>query len=124
MKHLSIKARVTLWYTTFMLIFMAVAVFCLLLLSSRISQRHAREILSNVVTDAVRDVHFRYGELDTEDMDFYRDGVSIFIYDTSGYLLAPQINLVNSVVIVKLCQLDDVGKRSVILNSTYRLSVL
>ena len=93
MKHLSIKARVTLWYTTFMLIFMAVAVFCLLLLSSRISQRHAREILSNVVTDAVRDVHFRYGELDTEDMDFYRDGVSIFIYDTSGYLLAPQINL-------------------------------
>ena len=77
MKHLSIKARVTLWYTTFMLIFMAVAVFCLLLLSSRISQRHAREILSNVVTDAVRDVHFRYGELDTEDMDFYRDGVSI-----------------------------------------------
>ena len=33
-------------------------------------------------------------------------------------------NLVNSVVIVKLCQLDDVGKRSVILNSTYRLSVL
>lgn len=93
MKHLSIKARVTLWYTTFMLIFMAVTVFCLLLLSSRISQRRTREILSNVVTDAVRDVHFRYGELDTEDMDFYRDGVSIFIYDTSGYLLAPQINL-------------------------------
>ena len=30
MKHLSIKARVTLWYTTFMLIFMAVSVFCLL----------------------------------------------------------------------------------------------
>ena len=42
MKHLSIKARVTLWYTTFMLIFMAVSVFCLLLLSSRISSRRTR----------------------------------------------------------------------------------
>ena len=93
MKHLSIKARVTLWYTTFMLIFMAVSVFCLLLLSSRISSRRTRELLSDVVTDAVSNVQFRYGELETEDMDFYRDGVSIFIYDTSGYLLAPRINL-------------------------------
>ena len=33
-------------------------------------------------------------------------------------------NLVNSVVIVKLCQLDDVRQRSVILNPPYRLSVL
>ena len=33
-------------------------------------------------------------------------------------------NLVNSVVIVKLCQLDDVRERSVILNPPYRLSVL
>lgn len=93
MKHLSIKARVTLWYTTFMLIFMAVSVFCLLLLSSRISSRRTRELLSDVVTDAVSSVQFRYGELETEDMDFYRNGVSIFIYDTSGYLLAPRINL-------------------------------
>ena len=45
------------------------------------------------MTDAVSSVQFRYGELETEDMDFYRDGVSIFIYDTSGYLLAPRINL-------------------------------
>ena len=51
------------------------------------------ELLSDVVTDAVSSVQFRYGELETEDMDFYRDGVSIFIYDTSGYLLAPRINL-------------------------------
>ena len=93
MKHLSIKARVTLWYTTFMLIFMAVSVFCLLLLSSRISSRRTRELLSDVVTDAVSSVQFRYGELETEDMDFYRNGVSIFIYDTSGYILAPRINL-------------------------------
>ena len=33
-------------------------------------------------------------------------------------------NLVNSVVIVKLCQLDDVRQRGVILNPPYRLSVL
>lgn len=93
MKHLSIKARVTLWYTTFMLIFMAVTVFCLVLLSSRISRRKTRETLSDVVTDTVSEVQFRYGQLDTEDIDFYRNGVSIFIYDTSGYLLAPRINL-------------------------------
>ena len=97
MKHLSIKARVTLWYTTFMLIFMAVAVFCLLLLSSRISQRHAREILSNVVTDAVRDVHFRYGELDTEDMDFYRDGVTCWLLRLIwGYRRIPSFRIRSS----------------------------
>ncbi len=93
MKQLSIKARVTLWYTSFMLVFMAVTVLCILLLSSRISQRRTRELLSDVVSDTVRDIQFRHGELEDEDIDFYRDGVSIFIYDTSGYLLAPRINL-------------------------------
>lgn len=93
MRQLSIKARVTLWYTAFMMVFMCFALFSLLYLSGRMSQTRIRQTLTDVVTDTVNSVELRYGHLDFEDMDFYRNGVSIFLYDTSGYLLAPKINL-------------------------------
>lgn len=93
MKKLSIKARITLWYTGFMILLVTLSLFIIFLVSENISSRHTGDTLRNVVTDVVSDVSFRYGELDTEDMDFYRDGVSVFIYDTSGRLLAPRINM-------------------------------
>lgn len=93
MKQLSIKARVTLWYTALMMVFMCFALISLLYLSGRMSQTRIRQTLTDVVTDTVNSVELRYGHLDFEDMDFYKNGVSIFLYDTSGYLLAPKINL-------------------------------
>ena len=43
------------------------------------------------MTDAVSQVRFRYGELDAEELDFYKNGVSVFLYDTQGRLLAPKV---------------------------------
>ena len=90
-KGLSIKARVTLWYTFFMILVFGITAVYLVSSSQRMSGRQMRERLVDTVTDAVSQVRFRYGELDAEELDFYKNGVSVFLYDTQGCLLAPKV---------------------------------
>ena len=90
-KGLSIKARVTLWYTFFMIFVFGITAVYLVSSSQRMSGRQMRERLVDTVTDAVSQVRFRYGELDAEELDFYKNGVSVFLYDTQGRLLAPKV---------------------------------
>ena len=90
-KGLSIKARVTLWYTFFMILVFGITAVYLVSSSQRVSGRQMRERLVDTVTDAVSQVRFRYGELDAEELDFYKNGVSVFLYDTQGRLLAPKV---------------------------------
>lgn len=90
-KGLSIKARVTLWYTFFMILVFGITAVYFVSSSQRMSGRQMRERLVDTVTDAVSQVRFRYGELDAEELDFYKNGVSVFLYDTQGRLLAPKV---------------------------------
>ena len=90
-KGLSIKARVTLWYTFFMILVFGITAVYHVSSSQRMSGRQMRERLVDTVTDAVSQVRFRYGELDAEELDFYKNGVSVFLYDTQGCLLAPKV---------------------------------
>ena len=90
-KGLSIKARVTLWYTFFMILVFGITAVYLVSSSQRMSGRQMRERLVDTVTDAVSQVRYRYGELDAEELDFYKNGVSVFLYDTQGCLLAPKV---------------------------------
>ena len=90
-KGLSIKARVTLWYTFFMILVFGITAVYLVSSSQRMSGRQMRERLVDTVTDAVSQIRFRYGELDAEELDFYKNGVSVFLYDTQGRLLAPKV---------------------------------
>ncbi len=90
-KGLSIKARVTLWYTFFMILVFGITAVYLVSSSQRMSGRQMRERLVDTVTDAVSQVRFRYGELDAEELDFYKNGVSVFLYDTQGRRLAPKV---------------------------------
>lgn len=46
----------------------------------------------DVVADTVKMAQFQYGELEDEDIDYYNNGISVFLYDTNGRLLAPKIN--------------------------------
>ena len=92
-KQLSIKARVTIWYTVFMLVLVCAALSALFLMSGNLSTQRLRTRLTGTVSDAVSNIRFRRGSLETDQMDFYRDGVSLFVYDTNGYLLAPKVNL-------------------------------
>ena len=77
-KRLSIKARVTLWYTGLLILLLCLGVAYLLTFTDRISNQQLRDALQDVVSDAVQSAQFDYGELDDEDVDFYRDGVSVF----------------------------------------------
>lgn len=91
-KKSSIKARVTLWYTILMLVILVIGAAYLLSLNSNISRTAQQQTLVDTVTATIKDIRFTYSELDDAGVDFYRDGVSIFLYDTKGRLLAPKIN--------------------------------
>ena len=92
MKGFSIKARVTLWYTCLLLALLALGSAYLLAVSGQVFQRQIQQTLLDVVSDTVKNVHFERGELEEDRLDFYRNGVSIFLYDTSGRLIAPKVN--------------------------------
>jgi signal transduction histidine kinase len=93
MKRRSIKVRVTLWYTSFIVALLLLTAGVLFLATRSMSRQQLKEELINSVTDMVGEVHFHYGEAETDKLDFYRSGVSLFIYDEQGYLIAPKVNL-------------------------------
>ena len=92
MRRLSIKARVTLWYTGLLLLLLVLGTAYLLAFSDQITSRQLRDSLQESVSEAVKNAQFDHGELEDEDIDFYRNGVSVFLYDTSGRLLAPRVS--------------------------------
>ena len=93
MKRLSIKARVTVWYTVFMLLLVAAALAAVFFMSESLSRRKLQTQLIDAVSDTVTDVRFRHESLNAEELDFYKNAVSLFIYDADGYLLAPKLNM-------------------------------
>ncbi len=90
-KSISIKARVTIWYTVSMIIITSLVVIFLVSFSQQISKNQLQQKLIDVVTDTIQEVEFHNGELNNE-IDFYNNGVSLFIYDINGYLIAPRVN--------------------------------
>lgn len=108
MKKMSIKARVTLWYTIFFLGVMALGTTYLLSLSSQISSKQQKSRLMDVVADTVKAARFEYGELEDGDIDYYKDEISVFLYDTKGRLIAPKVN--------KGIQVDSVLQDQVVRN--------
>ena len=92
MRRLSIKARVTLWYTGLLLLLLLLGTAYLLAFSGQITEGQLRGSLQRAVSEAVKNARFDHGELEDEEIDYYLDGVSVFIYDTSGRLLAPRVN--------------------------------
>ena len=90
-KFLSIKEKVKMWYTFSMLIITSLVVVFLISFSQQFSKKQLQEKVIDIVTDTVQNVNFHNGVMDT-DMDFYNNGVSLFIYDIDGYLIAPRVN--------------------------------
>ena len=91
-KTLSVKARVSLWYTGFLLVLILIGVAYLFAFSGQVFLRQIRTQLIDAVADTVRDTAFERGELEDEEMDFYRNGVFLYLYDTDGRLIAPRTN--------------------------------
>ena len=92
-KKLSIKARVTLWYTLFMAVLTCVILFIVFSIGWRQISESVREQLIAAVSEAVDDIEYNEdgGGLNLSNVSRYKDGVFILIYDSEGYYMRGQL---------------------------------
>ncbi len=94
MKKLSIKMKLTLWFTIFMVIIGIFVLGFMLIISDRIISGEAHSRLYQTVWDNLSEVSLENGALHTSDgFAYYKDGVSTLIYNSQGALLAGQVPL-------------------------------
>lgn len=88
MKHLSIKLRITLWYTMLMLLILLLVLGVLLTISETVIQDTAESVLASVVDLNAEEVEYDDGaiEIDYEDFGFFKNGVSSLVY-TNDFVL-------------------------------------
>lgn len=85
MRRLTIKSRVTLWYTLFMVVLTAVVLFLLVFIGGRQLDASVRGRLEAVLADNISEVEYDNGEiLAHEDMITFWDGIYFILYDYEG----------------------------------------
>lgn len=84
MKRLSIKLKVTLWFTLIMVIYLAVVMALLILLGERVVLAETRNLLQERVAESAEELEYEDGEWDVEDLDLYEDGVYLAVYSAEG----------------------------------------
>lgn len=88
MRHISIKWRLTIWFTVVMVVISTlVLVFVMLMNGNSVTRPPEAEVVRMVERNA-DDVEFEHGGWDFSDVDFYRHGVYTEIYDETGTRLA------------------------------------
>lgn len=89
MKRLSIKMRVTLWYTGLIVIIMALVLAFILTSSDKVLLFNMKDQLKNTVKESMEDIEYKHGQLKMDDdFEALEDGVNISIYSKQGELLA------------------------------------
>ncbi|WP_050615541.1 sensor histidine kinase [Bacillus testis] len=92
MKKLSIKMKVTLWYTGLIVIIMAVVLGVILSSSDKVLLLNVQKNIENIVKESVEDLEYKHGRFETdEDFEYYDDGVNLLIYTSGGELLGGRI---------------------------------
>ena len=88
MKRLSIKMRVTLWYTGLIVIIMALVLAFILTSSDKVLLFNLKDQLKSTVKESVEDIEYKHGQLKIDDdFETLEDGVNISIYSKQGELL-------------------------------------
>ena len=80
---MSVKLKITLWFTAFMTIISAICLILILTIDSQVARNQAYRLLSDTVrgnVDKVRLAHNRQLALD-DDFSFYKNGVYILLYN-------------------------------------------
>ncbi|MEK4743235.1 MULTISPECIES: sensor histidine kinase [unclassified Bacillus (in: firmicutes)] len=89
MKRLSIKMRVTLWYTGLVVIIMALVLAFILTSSDKVVLFNMKNQLKSTVKESIEDIEYKHGQLKIDDeFEALEDGVNIIIYSKQGELLA------------------------------------
>ena len=88
MRFISIKARVTIYFTLMMLLVVCLVMGTILIAGRGVMSDSAEGTLLDAVHDEIDDVEYDDGYLDLDDLDFYRHNVYIQVYSPAGELLA------------------------------------
>jgi len=93
MNRLSIKLRVTLWYTLLMLIIVLLVLGFMLMISWSVVENNAKTRLMTVIDYNAEEVEYDDGELeiDDDDFDFYKEGVYAMVYSARLQLISGQL---------------------------------
>lgn len=86
MRGLSIKGRVTLWYTLFMAVLTAIVLFLLVLAGNQQILASVRSRLERAVSDNLKEIEYDKEdglEID-DDLRTFQDGVYLLLYDEQG----------------------------------------
>ncbi|MFV0519494.1 MAG: sensor histidine kinase [Lachnospirales bacterium] len=85
MKRLSIKLRITIWFTFFIIILSVIILALLFFVSNNTSTSQTKNTLIDVVNENVREIEYDDGEIDIDnDFDYFKKGVNCLIYDNNG----------------------------------------
>ncbi len=92
MKKLSVKGRMTVWYTVLMASMAVLVLAFLLSISSSVALRTSMNQLSQILRSNLLQVTEVEGRVQFgEDFQFYQSGVTTLVYSDSGTLLAGQV---------------------------------
>ncbi|WP_019242718.1 MULTISPECIES: sensor histidine kinase [Bacillus] len=88
MKHLSIKWKVTLWYTGLIVLILTIVLVFVMASADKVLLFNTEDALEDVVKDAAEDIEYKHGVVEIDDdLELFDDGVSLLIYDKSGELV-------------------------------------
>lgn len=88
MKKLSIKLRVTLWYSLLMLLLAGLVLSFMGFVSEYIAENSAKDDLIRIVEENIKEVEYEDGEIEIDDdFVFFKNGVSSIVYSSKGKLI-------------------------------------
>ena len=88
MKRLSIKARVTLWFTLFLTLLAGLALGILLAVGGQLTEQGSQNTLKKAVSEGLEELDWEDGRPDIDDdLKSYQDGVWLAVYDQTGSLV-------------------------------------
>ena len=87
MKPLSIKAKITIWYTGLLLVFLALVLVFVLYLSDNLMLSNVKNDLINIVTFNAEQIDDKNGVADLSDLERFDQGVNILVYSSDGNLI-------------------------------------
>ena len=88
MKRLSIKARVTLWFTLFLTLLAGLALGTLLTVGGQLAEQGSQNTLKRAVSEGLEELDWEDGRPDIDDdLKSYQDGVWLAVYDQTGSLV-------------------------------------
>ena len=89
MKKISIKFKITIWYTIFMTLLVILVLWFLFLISGNRVLSDAKQRLKDAVTESFQEIDYEEGrlEFDHDLLDYLGQGIYLSVYDSEGRFL-------------------------------------